>query len=643
MKRKLIGVILSDATAEYPRKVLRGIIRQAKEYDYNVAVFSTFIKSEGTFKHGIGEKNIFNLPNYDMFEGIIFMPDSIRLDHVANEVYDDLKKNCKCPVVCADMTNIDLPHISIDETEDFRRIVEHFIQVHKFTRINCLTGIRGSLQAEIRLLGYKKALEENNIPIEESRIMYGDYWRTAGRVLVDKLIDNKEPLPEAIVCGNDYMAITVCDALKEKGIRVPEDVCVSGYDNIREANLNTPSITTLKTPLEQIGRSSVRYINDMTLDDASKDNTILYGDIVYAESCGCKSDLHYDKEVLMREKNYQYEINSIKDEINDMNMMGENLIGISTIDDIFKRLREHVYLLKDFKDFYLCLCNNWNEVTEINTEDNYKVKGYSDIIRLEVAYKNREYQSIQQEFHISQMLPELYEMNDTMQTYYFVPVHFEDRCFGYAVITYGDDMKIYDYNYRSWIHNVNSSLEIVRVQNNLRWCHDRLDEIAIRDALTGIYNRRGLERFSNDIFQNCVNTKSFFILFVSDLDDLKKINDTYGHMHGDKALLAVAKAFQRVGVEDAIFARTGGDEFVLVFRKEYTLQRIIRIKESIHKYLHNYSLKHFKGYEVTVSIGIYYGIPDDKMTLSDCHSLADKNMYYEKSNKKFFPNEDYIM
>lgn len=641
MKRKLIGVILSDATAEYPRKVLRGIIKQAKEYDYNVSVFSTFIKSEGTFKHGVGEMNIFNLPNYDMFHGIIFMPDSIHLDNVVYEVYDNLKKNCTCPVVCADMTNIDLPHIPTDETEDFKRIVEHFIHEHKFTRINCLTGIKGSFQAELRLLGYKKALEENKIPIDETRIMYGDYWRTSGRVLVDELINSKEPLPEAIVCGNDYMAITVCDALKEKGIRVPEDVCVSGYDNLREANLNTPSITTLRTPLEQIGRSCVQYIHDMTLDVPSRDISILYGDIVYAESCGCKSDLHYDKEVLMREKNYQYEINSIKDEISDMNMMGENLIGVSTIDEFFNRLRDQVFLLKDFKDFFLCLCSNWNEVTDINTEDNYKVVGYSDIMRLEVVYKNREHQSIRQEFHISQMLPELFEMNDTMQTYYFVPVHFEDRCFGYAVITYGDDLKIYDYNFRSWVRNVNSGLEIVRVQNNLRWYHNRLDEIAIRDSLTGIYNRRGLERYSNDIFQNCVDTKSFFILFVSDLDDLKKINDTYGHIHGDKAILAVTKAFQRIKAEDAIFARTGGDEFVLVFRREYTLHEIIRIKESIHEYLHTYSKKHIKGYEVTVSIGVYYGVPDGNMTLSDCHSLADKNMYYEKSNKKLLVNQNY--
>ncbi len=636
MKRKLIGVILSDATADYPRKVLRGIIKQAKEYDYNVAVFSTFIKSEGTSKHRIGEKNIFNLPNYDLFHGIIFMPDSIRLDNVVYEVYEDLKKNCKCPVVCADMMNLDLPRIPIDEIHDFKSIVEHFIKEHKFTKINCLTGVKGSIQAELRLKGYKEALLENNIPIEENRIMYGDFWRTSGRLLVNELLSSGEPLPEAIVCGNDYMAITVCDALKEKGIKVPDDVCVSGYDNVREANLNTPSITTIKTPLEKIGRRCVSYIHDITLEDSNKDTSILYGDIVYAESCGCKSDLHYDKEVLMREKNYQYEINSIKDEITDMNMMGENLIGVSTIEELFERLREQVYLLKDYKDFFLCLCYNWNEVTDIHSEDNYMVNGYSDIMRLEVAYKNREYQPNQKEFHVSQMLPDLFDMNDTMQTYYFVPVHYEDRCFGYAVITYGDELTIYDYNYRSWVRNVNSSLEIVRVQNNLRWYHDRLDEIAIRDALTGVYNRRGLERYSNEIFENCVKNKAFFILFVSDLDDLKKINDNYGHIHGDKALLAVTKAFQSIQVEDAICARTGGDEFVLVFRREYTLQEVINIKESIHEYLYKYSKKHIKGYEVTVSIGIYYGVPDEKMTLNDCHSLADKNMYYEKSSKKIY-------
>lgn len=639
--RKLIGVIVSDVSAEYSRRTVRGIIRQAKEYDYNVAVFSTFIQSEGTDKHKTGEKNIFRLPNYELFDGFIVMPNSIKIDGAAQEVIDDLKERCTCPVVCGDTFNSFLYQIPIDEKSDFKTMVEHFIIKHKFTKINCLTGPKGVIHSELRLEGYKEALKEHNLLVEENRIWYGDFKRESGKEMVEAMLKSTEPLPEAIVCANDYMAITVCKALKEAGIRVPEDISVSGYDNVREANLNTPSITTLMPPNENIGRRCVKYIHQIIEGHEESDGSVLSGDIVFAESCGCKIDNAYDRSILIKQKNYQYVLDTMKDEFSLMNLMGEHLSGVSTLEDLIAGLKEHIYLLKDYKDFYLCLCDKWDAAGE--EEDNYLISGYTKTMRMEFAHKNGEYIQGGYEFPVEQMLPDLFEAHDKMHTYFFSPIHFKDRCFGYGVLSIGDGLHLLDYTYRSWIRNVNNGLEFVRVQNNLRWFYNKLDEIAIRDALTGAFNRRGLERYINPVFSKMIEEKQPFVMMVGDLDNLKKINDSFGHMEGDKAIQAVTRAFSSLQSADTVLARTGGDEFVLAFRDSYSYEQVEAFRQSIYYYLHKLNEELQYPYLVSVSIGIYYGVPEEGSSISECHSIADHNMYKEKSMKKEFSGSQIVV
>ncbi len=631
-KRKLIGVILSDVTAEYRESLLKGIITQAKKYDYNVAVFATFVKDQGTHKHKIGEANIFSLPNYDRFDGIIFTPDNIRIEGAAAKLEEDLKKKCKCPVICADGGKSSFPKIPTADREDVRELVNHFIKVHGFRNINCLTGPRHSADAELRLQGYMDALAENNIPIDLNRIRYGDFWKPSGVTFVDDIMNGLIPFPEAIVCTNDYMAISVCDTLAEYGLRVPEDVCVSGYDNSKVARKNSPILTTITMPVEGIGRRAVKAIHESIEGIKDKDQSILHGELVLSESCGCINKRNDSNNVVEKSVNYQIELDTVKEDFYAMNFMGEDLIGVSTLEDFFDGLKIHLSMLKDYNDFYLCLCEDWDAVGKAE-DDLYLKQGYTKNMNLEIAVKNREYDKDHFSFPAQDMLPELYNENEHSRTFFFVPVHFKDRCFGYAVLTYSNPFRIYDYTYRSWIQNINNSLEFVRVQNNLRWCYDRLDEIAVSDPLTGIYNRRGFDRFAGAIFQSSIINRKPFVLLMGDLDNLKKINDNYGHAEGDRALIAVAKAFKSVHKNDSIYARIGGDEFVLAIHGDCSKERAEQYKQRIYHYLDKYNSEKHMPYLVSTSIGIYYDIPDPDMTIHECIGLADKLMYKEKRSK----------
>jgi diguanylate cyclase (GGDEF)-like protein len=632
--KRLIGVIISDVTAEFQSRLMSGIIEQANEYQYNVAVFSTFIREEGTTEHKHGEYNIFKLINFNQFDGIIFVPDTIRMDGVVKELEENLLKYCICPVISVNMNDSCFPKIATDEVGEFKNIVNHFIQDHKFTRINCLTGPKGTSAAMNRLEGYMEALRENNLPIEPNRIYFGDFWRFSGRDFVNQFLNSKELLPEVVICANDYMAISVCDALKDVEIRVPEDICVSGYDNIIEAGLNTPSITTYKTPIERIGKRAVKYIYEKINHITNVDESLIYGDIVLGESCGCAS--LKEPYTIKRDKNYQFELDTVKEDFSVINLMGENLTEVSNLQDFFISLSEHIYLLKNYKDFYLCLCDDW-EATEPNKEygeSPYLKDGYTSNMRLEIAVKDREYIKDHYDFPLEDMLPALYDVDDTTKTFYFVPVHFKDRCFGYCAITFQDNKRVYDYNYRAWVRNISNALEFVRVQNNLKWCYDKLDDISVRDALTGIYNRRGFDRYAGSIFDKCVKEQTPFILLLGDLDNLKEINDLCGHVEGDTALIHVAKAFQSIEFGNPVYARIGGDEFVTVLQGDYSKQQIKNYKIQIQSYLDDLNKNNTFPFSVYISIGIFHGIPTMDTTINECITIADKKMYIEKQMKK---------
>ena len=143
--------------------------------------------------------------------------------------------------------------------------------------------------SDIRLNTYKRILTKHGIPIEEERIIYGDFWKRAGYDAVDTWMSNPKTHPEAIICANDYMAISVCNALARRGIIVPKDIAVSGFDNIEITKDFSPSITTVGMPIAEMGREAVDKIHGMNIGKPREDLTYINFVTYIPESCGCET------------------------------------------------------------------------------------------------------------------------------------------------------------------------------------------------------------------------------------------------------------------------------------------------------------------------------------------------------------------
>lgn len=161
-----------------------------------------------------------------------------------------------------------------------------------------------------------------------------------------------------------------------------------------------------------------------------------------------------------------------------------------------------------------------------------------------------------------------------------------------------------------------------------------LEELADRDGLTGIYNRRMFNVYLERIWAQALREKKSLALALVDVDYFKPFNDFYGHLLGDECLKKVAKALRLVARRPLDFAaRYGGEEFVLV-RYHPTLESVHEFAEDILRAVSALQIKHESSSVasyVTVSVGLTFVFPTEEQTLEQFVQTADEALYQAKS------------
>lgn len=178
-----------------------------------------------------------------------------------------------------------------------------------------------------------------------------------------------------------------------------------------------------------------------------------------------------------------------------------------------------------------------------------------------------------------------------------------------------------------------SSFKASRTMRDLKRAEEELRALSLTDELTGLYNRRGLYVLGDHQLKLAVRRKKGIYMLYADLDNLKEINDSYGHQEGDNALIVIASILKAAYRESDVIARIGGDEFVAVplgISGEEIDKMICRLKERISE--HNTDPK--RKYDLSLSIGTAYFDPENPSTIEELLAEGDIAMYKEKKRKK---------
>ncbi|MDF2905681.1 MAG: hypothetical protein K0R34_1002 [Herbinix sp.] len=624
--RKTIGVFITQVHQEFQEILSKGICKRAEELGYNVAFFANFL-GYGEFQYEIGERSIALLPRYQDLDGIIILPDTMFVQGFDKCIRDHIAKYAKCPVVSVRQQIDNYYNVLVDDTSVLDEIIHHFIEDHGFKRINFLTGPKDNLVSHVRLDAFKRIMKEHYLEVEEEQTFFGDFWKYMGYDAVRHWFSNPDKRPEAIICANDYMAITVCNALAERGILVPEDVAVSGCDNIAITEDFSPTISTAGIPVFEMGIEAVDKIFKHNNHIPQERDSILSTVTSFRESCGCMPTGRRDNLTYRRNRIIK-DLEAKDKSIYNNAFMSIELTNVKTIDELDRKLASYTYMNDDFVSFYLCLYKDWEL---LGHKDNTETVVIDDMV-MEVGIKNAQWLQ-RMEFSRPQLIPSQL-IGEEPQVFFFNMLHYQEVCYGYTAISFPEG-RVYKSSYQGWLINVCNALENIRIHNVLNQLVNRLEDMSIKDELTGLYNRRALEQLGRKYLEQCIRHGTKLMVFSADMDKLKYINDNFGHANGDIAIKTVADALLIAAEDDELCIRISGDEFVVI-GMDYDQTKIQEFINRFEEKLEQMNQDNTREFKVYVSYGWSIVKPNESTSIEDCLIVSDSKMYQQKYQKETF-------
>ncbi len=258
-------------SAYYFREIIRGIseVLMATKYELIITQPRSFDKYFGWTSD----------ISFSSFDGVILIspPKDDRL-------VKQLEKIRKKPAVIINARSEVLSYVDLDNISASERATQYLIE-KGFKKILFINGIATSLNSQHRLEGYKIALKKNKIPYEPSLVMYADFDQSKAYLLMKDFLNSGQSI-DAVFCANDLMAIGAICAIKEKGLQVPEDISVIGFDDIDIAVYFDPPLTTIRQPLFDMGKKAMELLLAQIENKIKKQESAIFpGELIIRKSC----------------------------------------------------------------------------------------------------------------------------------------------------------------------------------------------------------------------------------------------------------------------------------------------------------------------------------------------------------------------
>ncbi len=635
-KYKLIGICVSKIQEEYRLHCIEALNRYACEKGYRLLIFN--VCSDLYFWENSGEPGeaaIFQLIQYDMLDAMVLFSETLKNEQLCKNIVE----NCHKYHILA--LSVDYPlegciNFSFDYANTFEAMCRHVVEDHHVKRVFMMAGGKGNRFSEERGDAFRSVLAENQIPFSDEIVAYGDFW---GKPTLEAMQDwfevKKLPIPEAIICANDTMAVVVSQYLQDHGYRVPDDCIVTGFDGIMQAGYHIPHMTTCTQDYDEMGRLMVEVIEKSRNGIPCEKNYTVAFRIIRSQSCGCTRDMDVSKinkatqlvlDRLLLTKGREETTCQLQTAVTNMNSL-EELPNILSAKFVFHTM---VFAVNE----------SMFQPPEFGAKHDaaHPFSENVNILYHRIFWTPNESSTIP----YRQIAPKLEELLRREIPVVCCSLHFMDLIMGYCVFQMEIDSEEYE-KMQSFMNAINSSLGIYRsqlhvksVNTQLKNVNQQLEKLYIHDHLTGLLNRRGFYQYFLSMISDNRGKSMHAVLISADLDGLKYINDTFGHLEGDNAITVVGHALAASAVQGEVCSRFGGDEFVvagIVPRGEQS-EYFENFSFRFHEFLRNYNEVSHKSYQVESSIGFCMEPLTENLDLDQLIKIADDQMYRDKIARK---------
>lgn len=275
-KTRVIGLMLTNIHNDFYVPLLNGVESVIRQKDYNLLVATYQSDADGNKRLPIGPHNT---------DGLIVYADSLSDDEMASLHASGF------PMVLIHRTppaSMPIPSVTIENKAATYKLVEHLIVHHQKRHILLMRGRAHQEDSYWRETGYKAALEANGISFDPKLAIAGEFEREVAYQSLSKFLANENHAEfDAVFAGNDDAAIGVIKALQDNGLRIPEDISVVGFDDLRLSGYLTPPLTTVRAPTEEVGRIATDQLFSLIDEQPLSGMTVLPTEIIIRQSCGC--------------------------------------------------------------------------------------------------------------------------------------------------------------------------------------------------------------------------------------------------------------------------------------------------------------------------------------------------------------------
>jgi LacI family transcriptional regulator len=274
-RTRAVGLLMTNMHNDFFAPLISGIETIVSDNKYNllVATYKPILQQE--IQIPIGPHNT---------DGLLVFADTLDEDQLTQL---SLKKFPLVLIHRAPPAHLKIPFVTVENKTATRKIIDHLIEVHGRRRILFMRGPKDQEDSHWREIGYRAALEAHGILVDEKMILAGEFEHDIAQRAIGEYLSHVNCDFDGIFTGDDESAIGVLAALKEAGMRVPEDISVVGFDDSRLAPFVDPPLTTVRAPTEEVGRTAARELFNLIYERPAERVTLLATKTVLRRSCGC--------------------------------------------------------------------------------------------------------------------------------------------------------------------------------------------------------------------------------------------------------------------------------------------------------------------------------------------------------------------
>ena len=558
----VIGVCVTRIQGEMCRTFLGSLLGNAKKAGFRVCVFQSVYDFDEEGESGAAF--VFDAIPYENLCALIILHDTIYdKDLKARIIHNAIKAGL--PVIIARDEYPGCYGLVGTYEKVYERLIRDVLKQNSIQDVFYIGGRRNSgVDSRRRIEIFRKVCKELEVPFDDTKIGYGEYYEVPTYKIVDMLLEGGKKPPRAIFCANDIMALAVMERLKERGFSVPGDTVVVGFDGLESARFSTPSLTTCAESMDSVSHLAIEVIKK-ALNKEIPPETFSYEFFpVYGASAGY-----------------------------DGNGIGEN----SSANEIFKRFR-----LDDADEE---ACNVWidNLLSQQDFEhlDNslpkILVKGRAVLVRPEAYWKfsrGEESERLPQKVisysyndegimttrecdYKSAMMESLITCKeDEMVVFSAISAH--NVVYGIAVDKTSDPLNEGG-RLNRFIVTLDRGLSIAISGERQLYLADKINKSRYNDPLTEMLNYDGASRWYQNYVSDEIAKHSYMLIGVYSLISYARILNEYGADFLETCLKYIATTLKEMNPDNTMIARISSDSFVVgyIFENEHNSSREIEV------------------------------------------------------------------